>query len=623
MKFKKVIAVVLAAAISFTCSLSAFAAGGGKEGYSPVARGIDAAFGKVQDGLFAGLTLLNKQKNIPTYDEYVSSETEYFYAGNGEAATGNGWKAGYAANSIIPKEWRCDADGTPNENGWCLDKAHAGGGYQADIKQIYNDQIASTIVLSAGTDSNKNGVDDIVVFVSIDGVGVTNGVCREIRKAAFEELKKLNPQFTSKDILAFNVSVTHCHAALDTMGMTVGVILLTLVKDLFVKNGYRLSLDRTFHDTIIAQTADAVKTAFKSMDKGKLSYFETEETDGASDKFQSGAKTKNYFSGLYFESNGGVKTILSNIGAHPVSAHAGNNGMLCTDYPGFMRTAMKDAGYNLVFTQSAQAGVSTPDAKEKTEAAKEWAESYKLTQADWAERYGEKYASKYFDRDKNWKDKNEEDYNGLREKGYDLAHLIINSTKDAKPQTARILVKNEENMLSLEYGLMQLGAVSGIMSENPVKVKGTETGYGVMVESCYMEFGNDVAIYTVPGELSPAVAFGTVEDYEGTTLWTGKQSWTGEEWQYKTLSDIVKEASGGKSKKIIIMGITNDEIGYNLPDTISYDTILGSILFYNNSNGDEISNCMLMTIGVHSASEIVKNAARFLGVNPELPDFSE
>ena len=614
MKIKKIVSAALALAIVFTGSMTAFAASGSKEGYSGFARGIDTVFGKVQDGLFAGLTLLNKMSGIPDVDDYESSE--YFFEGNGETATGSTWKAGYAANSIIPKEWRCDKDGNQDDNGMCLDKEHAGGGYQANIGHIYDDQIASTIVLSAGTDSNKNGVEDLVVFVSIDGVGITSGVCKEIRKASLESLQKINSKITNDDILAFNVSVTHCHAALDTMGMTVGVILKTLVKDLFVKNGYRLSLDETFHDTIIAQTADAVTTAFKSMENGSLKYFETEETSGANDKFESGAQTKDYFSGLYFEGESGAKTILSNIGAHPVSAHAGGNGMLCTDYPGAMRKAMADADYGLVFTQSAQAGVSTTDVKERTDDAKAWAESYKLTVEDWADRYGEKYAEKYYDNDTNWKYKNEGDYNEYREKGYDLAHLIIDSTANATEKSAKIYVKNEENMLSLEYGLMQLGATSGIMSENPVKASDTETGYGIMVETCYMEFGDDVAIITVPGELSPAVVFGTDEDYEGNTLWTGKQSWTGEDWQYKTLVDIVKEARG--DKKVIVLAITNDEIGYNLPDTISYNTILGSLLFYNNDNGDEISNCMLMTIGVHSASEIIKNDAKFLGVDPEL-----
>ena len=620
MKMKKFLALVLSLAIISTCSLSVFACSG-KEGYSFFARGVDTVFGKVQDGLFAGLTLLNKMSGIPTYEEYVSEKTENFYEGNGKTEEDNVWKAGYGQNSIIPTEWRCNADGTQDDNGWCLDKSHAGGGYQANISKIYNDQIASTVVLSAGTDTNENGVEDIVVFVSIDGVGITSGVCREIRAAALKEMQAANSAITEGDILAFNVSVTHCHAALDTMGMTVGVILKTLIKNLVLRvigqDNYRLSLDETFHSTIIEKTAAAVKTAFTSMEEGTLSYFETDETNGANDKFESGAKTKNYFSGLYFESVSGEKTILSNIGAHPVSAHAGNNGMLCTDYPGFMRMAMADEGYNLVFTQSAQAGVSTTDVDAYEEEAADWSKNYSLTQEQWAERYGEKYAKKYYSRDVNWKDKNEAEYNGLREKGYRLARYIIASTENAVPQSAKVLVKNEENLLSLEYGLMAMGAISGIMSENPVKVSGTETGYGIMVETCYMEFGDDVAIITTPGELSPACAFGTDENYEGTTLWTGSQSWTGEEWPYKTLVEMVREASGDSDKKVIVMAITNDEIGYNLPDTISYNTILGSLIFYNNSNGDEISNCMLMTIGCNSASEIVKNDAKFLGVKAE------
>lgn len=604
MKMKKVVSVLLAVIIVFSTSVIAFAQ---DEGYGFFPHTVDNIFGIVQDGLFALLTGLNQKFNLPNAKDYKLNESDYFYPGTDGKVQGNGWKAGFADNSIVPAEWRCDANGNADPNGYCLNGNYAGGGYQAEMNKIYTDQNVNVVVLSNGCDTNNNGKEDIVIIVSCDGVGITNGTCRAIRAGIEDKLASFGIE--SGDILSCTVSATHCHAGLDIQGMYWKVILkvlfTNLFKKLFAPDSYMLTLDEAMYKTLINQTADAVSRAYGSMESGNLYFFNTEETDGARDKFQSGAKTQNRFSSYMFESDSGVKTIVSNIGAHPVSANAQNTHLMVCDYPWFMKQAMKDAGYNFVFLQGTQAGVSSPDVAE-TDDGKAWAEENGLSREQWVERYGEDVAAELYD-------SGEEDWlRGQLRKGYDLAHYVIDASESKTAVAPTLNIKATETILDCDYGLMQLGAATGVMNFNAVKSRSAESGYGIVVELGYIEIGDDVAFITVPGELSPAVVYGTKDGYDGNTMWKGAQSWNGTDWDYKTLEAMVRTASEDSDKQVIVMGLTNDAIGYNLPDPVTTQGILTPLLFYNGEGGNEVSNSMLMTVSNRSASQIVEGFGKLL-----------
>ena len=80
---------------------------------------------------------------------------------------------------------------------------------------------------------------------------------------------------------------------------------------------------------------------------------------------------------------------------------------------------------------------------------------------------------------------------------------------------------------------------------------------------------------------------------------------------------MVREASADEDKQVIVMGITNDAIGYNLPDTITTKGIITPLIIYNGDGGDEIANSMLLTLSSKSASDIVKGFGALLGVKAE------
>ena len=67
-----------------------------------------------------------------------------------------------------------------------------------------------------------------------------------------------------------------------------------------------------------------------------------------------------------------------------------------------------------------------------------------------------------------------------------------------------------------------------------------------------MEFGKEIAVAVSGGELAPEIAFGGVT--------TAEESWTGEEWNFEPICDNVN------GRTLIVFGITNDQIGYQLAD---------------------------------------------------------
>ncbi len=619
---KKFLAVLLSAIIAFSFAVGVSAETAANEegtAYSIFAKSVDKMLGAGHDLIFGLLTKLLAEKDVPTYEEYISEKHDYIYDGTNGTSHGDGWSAGFAKGSVIPVSWRCNADGEPDPDGMCVNKKYATGGYQNKASRFYTDQNFSLVILSNGADGNKNGVDDIIIFASIDGVGVTAGTTKLIRARVEEALAPFGVEHG--DILSLNISATHCHVAFDTQGMTIETLFNNRLNPF---TDYDRSIEQEMEETIISRAAECAKSAYEKLEKGSLSFFETDAVDSVNDKLNSGAKTKNYFSCFLFSGVSGEKTIISNIGAHPTSwlvdkavEGEGINKktyMMFADYPYFMAMALEDAGYNLVFAQSAQAAVDGPSIDEPDEAtakaAEEWSAKYALTKEEWTERYGEDYADKWYTTLEygfvNGEGKEEDgffDYH--RKKGYLLADFILKYADTAEPVAPTLNVKNAEICLSLDYGVMAMGCVSGLLGENVVKTENSESGYGVMAENNYIEIGEDVAILTSSGELSPALVFGSDEDYTGTAKWTGKTSWTGEEWQYDTLVNIVREATGDEDKTVLMFGITNDELGYIYPDICMPESILGALLFYKEDPGS-MSNCVLLSPGASCGSQLVE-----------------
>ena len=82
-----------------------------------------------------------------------------------------------------------------------------------------------------------------------------------------------------------------------------------------------------------------------------------------------------------------------------------------------------------------------------------------------------------------------------------------------------------------------------------------QAGYGIVTEVGYVALGSDVVLLMLPGEVSPALVYGTDETFTGTDSWQGENSWSGKDWQYRTLEDMVRESSGDSDKQVLVMGV--------------------------------------------------------------------
>ncbi|MBR5262732.1 MAG: hypothetical protein IKV49_02805, partial [Clostridia bacterium] len=221
-------------------------------------------------------------------------------------------------------------------------------------------------------------------------------------------------------------------------------------------------------------------------------------------------------------------TVLANLGGHPTTINRATK-LLSADYPHYIEEKVNEAGMNFAFIQGAQSPISvnagaveTPEILEEIEA---------------------QIAA----------DERVKDYEQSKKLGYEFARLIIEAQADAKRVAPVLNVKMSEVTVPMEYGLMELGAISSLLGTTTVKDKSAPCGYSIITEVGYLELGSDIIMLTVPGELIPQLVYGNVVD--------ASQSYLGTDWELDCTADLVDD-----DKTILVMGLCNDAIGYIVPD---------------------------------------------------------
>ncbi|MBQ7541839.1 MAG: hypothetical protein IJT44_06060 [Clostridia bacterium] len=628
---RKCIALVLAAVMLCSATFGVSAASDAPLSGTKGQHLFDKVWDKVADGIVGGLArmlltadsfgLIAKSRRFPTAEEYAQTEHPGFYPGTNGASTGEGWKLGYAGGSVIPTVWRRDASGAQSDTGMMLNKARYFGGYFGQkAHAVYDGEEVHLVVLSVGADRNGNGVEDILIYAVLDNIGMANGNVRDVRLAAEQALAKKGVD--KDDIAAFEFGCTHAHTVIEALGMGLDSTILTGMKNHFFMKKDR-AIEPELLASICAQTASCVVQAYEKMEAGTLYYFETEnvneyfrrnavnpEADGTisdniREKTKYGAANQGFFACWYFEGESGEKTILANTGVHPTFPGRRSD-RVCADFPYYMRLAMREAGYNCIFIQGAQAAIGVGHAY--TAAGEAWAKEKTLSYEDWVSRYGEKYAKARYNGNKD--EDGEGEYFAMKAVGYDFAHLILASL-DKKTAVDPVMdVRMGEILVPLDYSIMYIAAVSGVFGYNTVYDPAAETGYGIMSEVGYVALGSNVVMLMMPGEVSPALVYGTRPDYTGTDSWQGEGSWSGEEWKYKTIADAVKQALG--DKRVLSMGLANDELGYIMPDTDTAKNFLTKSFIDGRQSNEE-----LMGASQQVGSALVLGYGDFLSVDME------
>lgn len=483
------------------------------------------------NGVFKGFGSLFPNDFI-SVEEYYKSGSENFYEGNDtfldEPSEDAEWYLGFGKASVVP------------ENLINGEKAYYTGGYFTQkVDGVYDDQGVNAVAL------NDNSGRGTVVIASVDGVGVTNADIRTIRA---EAIRKLEEQGIDSDIVAININSTHAHTIIDTQGFGLENLLLGIVKNIasrftpFVKAGR--SIDNEFYEYLIDGASDAIVEAYMNMEPGTLYYYETagigrserngtfpdDEYDYLYNKRYNTEGYQNFIACFRFVPDNAESqpTVFANVGGHPTTINRATK-LLSADYPHYIETKMNDAGMNFMFIQGAQSPVSVSAGNVKTE------EILAEIEAEKAE------------------DERVADYEQAKKLGYEFARLIIDAQDDATEVAPVLNVKMKEITVPLEYGLLELGAVSGLLGMTTVKDSSAPAGYSVISEVGYLEIGTDIALVTVPGELVPQLVFGNVVDKT--------ESYLGTDWEYECTADVI-----GENKTVLVMGLCNDAIGYIVPD---------------------------------------------------------
>ena len=525
---KKVVSLILAFAMMFSGVSVAFASDEAADN-SGVMFATNMINGLLE-GVFMGFGALFP-KDFETVDEYYAGESENFYEGTEEfldkPAAGAKWNLGFGKASVVPENLK---DGSK--------EYYTGGYFTQKINGVFDDQGVNAIAL------NDNSGRGTVVMASVDGIGVCNDDVRTIRAEAERKLKE---QGVKSDIVAININATHCHTVIDTQGFGLEPLLKTIFQNLFSFLPFvekTRSVDPEFYDCLIDGASDAIVEAYLNLEPGKLYYFETagigysERNNNYLDDEYGYIFNKRYDMEGYQhviacfkfvpDNSKSTPTVFANVGGHPTTINRETK-LLSADYPHYTEQKMNEAGVNFMFVQGAQSPISVNAGAVENE------EIIALVDEEIAA------------------DARVADYKQAKKLGYEFARIILDAEENAKLVDPVLNVKMSEVTVPLEYGLMELGAVSGLLGFTTVRDKSAPAGYSVISEVGYLEIGTDIVLLTVPGELIPQLVWGNVVDKT--------QSYTGTDWELDYTADLI-----GEGKTVLVMGLCNDAIGYIVPD---------------------------------------------------------
>ncbi len=545
---KKIISLLLVITLLFSCSLATNAADGVAADNSGIIF-VAGAINGLLNAVFKGFGSLFPNDFL-TVDEYYAQDNKDFYEGTeeflDEPSENSKWNLGFGKTSIVPDNLK---DGSK--------EYYTGGYFTQKVNGVYDDQGANAIAL------NDNSGRGTVIMVAVDGVGINNGDVRTIRAEAERKLKE---QGVKSDIVAININSTHCHTVVDTQGFGLELILKAF-QNIFSVLPFierTRSIDNEFLEYMIDGTSDAIVEAYLNMESGNLYYFETagigrsERNDNFPEDEYDYIYNKRYDTEGYQhviacfkfvpDNPESMPTVFANLGAHPTTINRSTS-LLSADFPNYIEEKLNDAGMNFAFIQGAQSPVSVNGGGVKTESV--------------VNEVNEQIAA----------DARVNDYASAKKLGYEFARLIIEAEQNATEVEPVINVKMAEVTVPLEYGLLELGAISHLLGTTTVYDDEAPTGYSIITEIGYLEFGSDIVMLTVPGELVPQLIYGEVVDKT--------ESYLGTDWELEITSDII-----GEEKTVLVMGLCNDAIGYIIPDNDYAPFIADSL--WNNELGEKL-----------------------------------
>lgn len=458
-------------------------------------RDFDDAVGK---GILAAVGKLAHKLPEPNFGDISDYESRDFYPGHSEFATsgkrGARWRLGYARRSLVPNDY--------NQKDYYI----AGYlSYPPNIMSgVIDDQAVRVICLD---DSSGRGS---VIFAVIDCVGISGADIRRIRARLADFAKENN-------IVSVNISSIHCHSAIDTQGLWGDLPKMLKNNVRAVKDGRYDDIisgrDPEFMENLFEKTADAIKEAFNSMQRGKLTYVRTDAIDFARDKRPPYVWDRDIVRLRFIPDNGSRETVAAFMAAHPTALGAKNT-KLSSDYISAMEHEINKAGRNFIFFQGAELAIAQ--------------QRDCITEHDGSE--------------------------GWQEYGRTIGRFLNSIPDEWERRVATFInIRNREIFIPADNPILIAAAKTGLVNNTVLHDVKEESGYCFVSEIGYAEIGRELSLALIPGELAPEIllggAYGADESFNRTA------------WDYPPMRDMIPEG-----RELSVIGLCNDATGYIIPD---------------------------------------------------------
>lgn len=520
----------------------------------------DFAINKVVLGAVA--SAIPKTSSVLKADKFDVNTYENFYKGTetfiDKAAAGAHWSLGYAQKSIMPADF-----GTkPYVRGSMIP--------YAKTTETFDDLKVRTVILDDGSGRGK------VVFASIDCIGLANADVRKIRDAVADFA-------AANNIVSINVSATHTHTGIDSQGVwndpagTLANNILSATTGLVkVKSG----VDKTFLDTMVAQSAASIKEACKNMVKGTLNFAVKDLSAYAHDRTPPYATDPNLYR-LEFvpDAKTAKPTIIASFGCHPETTSYSFK-TISADFVYYMEEVINNAGYNFIYIQGNVS--TTTSSRDKTN------DGLQLDDHECAVRYG--YELGYITLGLTM---TKDECAALNLKCGDLLGVKAlagnggysvwyeNWVPAAKKAVTPLLnIRMEQFLIKSDSNVSNVLTKISLANNIFIYDKSTHSYYSV-TEIGYMEIGKDIKVCLNPGEFM-------------SELLVGGPGLNG--FKY----DSLRKTHGDN---LIVFDLMNDAIGY-----IAADPNYVMVGYQYDANNDSYASdtwCLLVSFGKHTGSTII------------------
>ena len=458
-----------------------------------------------------------------------------------EAGAENKWSLGYASASLVPDDL-------------AEQKYYLGRDLTERIAQgVYDDMRIRSVAMD---DNSGNG---IVIFASVDTLGVTNADTISIRKGVLAWAAENNI-----DIATINIASTHSHSALDTQGVATGSIYKILANSfanlLHIDELAGMESATAFKKMFIERSIKAVIASVENMTEGEMTYDKIDASYYIHDKRDliAAEDIPEIVSILFTPDDKSInETYFINITCHPTSFSA-SNGLVSSDYIYWLDKFINENspvangdGANSIVVQGALGQVSRDNLEYSTEGMTEHEEMGAESKA-----LGEAFAKLIL----------------AAEFDNELAPILNTLANDflIEPTNAILALACKARLVNNQIYRTGIGPMDAAVA--------TEIGY--------VEFGHEIAFATFPVELYPEVFWGA--DI------TGNATWDGTAWEYPAMPEMVNDI------ELHCISICNDALGYVVTD--NYFAYMGHII------GEEVAD-EILSLGGNAGSTVVKEFA--------------